>query len=97
VQVLQDGENHVGRIQSIPMDDEENYIIMFADSPQPYEVPIEQITSEDEPTFHMMSIDPDEEITNSLPMLPEWIHHDTHVTIHAGHERKGNLVNTDKG
>jgi hypothetical protein len=46
----------------------------------------------------MISIDPEEEVTNDLPTLPEWIQDNTHVTIHhEGRERKGALMMTDHG
>jgi hypothetical protein len=54
---------------------------------------------EDEPTVHMIFIDPVKGVTNDLPTLPEWIQQDnTHITIHhKGRERKGALVKTDNG
>jgi hypothetical protein len=57
----------------VPIRDSGEYCVTFEDSAQPYQVSIEKITGEGEPTFHMLSIDPDSPITAAPPRMTEWL------------------------
>jgi hypothetical protein len=87
-----------GTVTSVPIRDSEDYCGVFEDSAQPYQVSIEKITGEGEPTFHMLLIDPDSPIMPAPPRMPEWLQENTHVTILIdGSRRRGTLQSTDKG
>jgi hypothetical protein len=82
----------------VPIRDSDEYCVTFEDSAQPYQVPIEKITGEGEPTFHMLSIDPDSPITAAPPRMPEWLQENAYVTILTdGARRRGTLQSTDQG
>jgi hypothetical protein len=98
VTVLHDDEHLATTILSVPLSDQPDYSVALDDSPEHYLVPIEQITGEGEPVFHMISVEPNSPITASPPRMPEWIQDNTHVTIHhEGRQRRGMLQSTDQG
>jgi hypothetical protein len=98
VTIEHDGDFLAGTVTSVPIRDSEDYCVVFEDSAQPYQVSIQKITGEGEPTFHMLSIDPDSPITAAPPRMPEWLQENTHVTILIdGSRRRGTLQSTDKG
>jgi hypothetical protein len=57
VTILQDDDHLPGTILSVPLSDKSEYTVRLEDPPQQYFVPIEQITREGEPTFHMITTD----------------------------------------
>jgi hypothetical protein len=98
VTVLQDGEHLPGKVVSVPLSDQVDYTVVLDESLDHYLVPIDQLTGEGEPVFHMIAIDQEAPVTSGPPRVPEWIQDHTHVTIHhKGRQRRGMLQSTDQG
>jgi hypothetical protein len=92
VTIKHDGDFLPGTVTSVPISETDKYCVVFEDSAQPYHVSIDKITGEGEPTFQMLSIDPDTPATAAPPRMPEWIQENTHVTItNDGQKRRGTL------
>jgi hypothetical protein len=82
----------------VPIHEDEEHVVVFNDSGQPYNVPLDSITGEGEPTFHMISVDPDAPVNHQPPQVPSWIQNNTHVTMYLdGRRLRGFLSSTDKG
>jgi hypothetical protein len=95
VTVLHDGEHLPGKVVSVPLSDQVDYTVVLDESPDHYLVPIDQLTCEGKPVFHMIAVDPEAPVTSGPPRVPKWIQDHTHVTIHhKGRQCRGMLQST---
>jgi hypothetical protein len=98
VTVLYDSEHLPGKVVSVPLSDQVDYTVVLDESPDHYLVPINQLTGEGEPVFHMIAVDPEAPVTSGPPRVPKWIQDHTHVTIHhEGRQCRGMLQSTHQG
>jgi hypothetical protein len=97
VTVLQEGKHLPGTIMFVPLSDQKDYTVVLNESPINYLVPLQQLTGEGEPVFHMISMEPGSPVSTAPPKIPEWIEDNTHITIHHdGREHRGMLQSTDQ-
>jgi hypothetical protein len=75
-----------------------NYHVLFPDSLDYVEIPLNQLSALDEPVFTLVDADTAKTTNDTLPSLPDWIKDGTQCSItHDGARQRGKLQSTDAG
>jgi transposase InsO family protein len=76
------GEFLQGIVSSVPIEPNlPNYHVLFPDSPDYVEIPLNQLSALDEPVFTLVDADTAETTNDTLPSLPDWIKDSTQCSI----------------
>jgi hypothetical protein len=82
VQVELEGDYYTDTVKSVPIGTTlPNYHILFPESPETIQVTQSQLSAPGEPVFPMVKADHDKTADDSMPMMPDWIKDNTHISI----------------